>query len=56
MAERLSDNAQFHSPRPSLWHDARRDWQSWTGFERVAAPLILLVLLAASFRGLWLGV
>ena len=36
------------------WRDTQRDWQSWSRRERIAAPLILVGLVAATVPMLWL--
>lgn len=40
---------------PGLWATLREDWRSWNRFDRIAAPLILLVMLATTVHGLWQG-
>jgi hypothetical protein len=37
-----------------LWRDMARDWRRWSRAERVAAPLLLGGLIAATMPVLWL--
>jgi hypothetical protein len=43
-----------HRGRVSLLRDLRRDWRCWSRAERLAAPVILGGLIAATLPVLWL--
>jgi hypothetical protein len=45
-----------HSPhrRTGLWRDVQRDWRRWSRGERIAAPIVLGCMIAATVPVLWL--
>jgi len=40
--------------RVGLWRNVRRDWRRWSRGERIAAPLVLGCMIAATVPVLWL--
>ena len=40
--------------RTGLWRDVQRDWRGWSRGERLAAPIVLGCMIAATVPVLWL--
>ena len=40
--------------RIGVWHDLQRDWRGWSRGERIAAPIVLGCMIAATVPVLWL--
>ena len=50
--DKVQSNCQH--PRMGVWHDIGRDWRRWSRAERIAAPLVMVTMIAATVPVLWL--
>jgi hypothetical protein len=54
MARPALRHSLHRRPRSGLWRDVQRDWRSWSRGERIAAPIVLGCMIAATVPVLWL--